>query len=334
MKNQSVDLSKHPLVSVIIPAYNSSEYIAETISSVLAQTYQNFEIIVINDGSKDVDQLETVLSKFGGRIVYLSRENGGPGAARNTGIEVAKGELIGFLDGDDIWLPLFLEDSVRLLKENRWDMIYSDSLMFGDVAREGLRYSETAPTKGAINTESIIRGTINVILSGTVANAEAVRNCGGFREARRDMANEDFDLWFKIAKKGYKIGYNPKVSLKYRVHKNNISGGMRKIAERGVLGMRYFRDQYDLSEQEKIAVDEREHELYSQLMIEKAKIQLAHGKYDDSITSFAEGRHAFNRGKLSVIEAMLRISPQLTRLAFKQFRPREYKKALTESIGN
>src|SRR5712671_2294711 len=87
-----------PAVSVIIPAYNSAAYIAETLESVFAQTLADFEVIVINDGSPDTDQLEKVLEHYRERIVYLKQENRGPSAARNIGIRSSRGEFLAFLD--------------------------------------------------------------------------------------------------------------------------------------------------------------------------------------------------------------------------------------------
>src|SRR5262245_40798347 len=100
------------LVSVIIPAYNVGNLIAQTIDSVLAQHYRNFEIRVVNDGSPDTPALEAALEPYRERITYIVQENAGPSAARNAGIEHARGELIAFLDGDDIWLPHCLTEQV------------------------------------------------------------------------------------------------------------------------------------------------------------------------------------------------------------------------------
>ena len=93
------------LVSVVIPAYNVGNLIAQTLDSVFAQRYRNFEVVVVNDGSPDTPALEAALAPFRDRITYVVQENAGPSAARNAGIEHSRGDLIAFLDGDDIWLP-------------------------------------------------------------------------------------------------------------------------------------------------------------------------------------------------------------------------------------
>src|ERR1035438_221584 len=94
-----------PLVSVIIPAYRAAASIAATLESVLAQTFRDYEIIVVNDGSPDSEAVETALEPYRARIVYLRQQNQGPGGARNTGILTARGKYIALLDADDVWYP-------------------------------------------------------------------------------------------------------------------------------------------------------------------------------------------------------------------------------------
>src|SRR3990172_2985097 len=102
-----------PLVSVVIPTYNSAQFIGEAVRSVLEQTYSHHEVIVVDDGS--TDNSEDVLRLFGERIQYIHQENRGPSAARNGGIRLAKGDYICFLDADDLWLPGELEVQVSFM---------------------------------------------------------------------------------------------------------------------------------------------------------------------------------------------------------------------------
>src|ERR1051326_8460176 len=98
-----------PIVSVIIPAYNAAAFIGETLDSVYAQTFKDFEVVVVNDGSPDTDELERALERYAAKLRYLKQDNQGAAAARNTGITAARGEFVAFLDADDMWLPAFLE---------------------------------------------------------------------------------------------------------------------------------------------------------------------------------------------------------------------------------
>jgi len=107
----------NPLVSVVIPVYNSAEYIVETIKSALAQHYKPFEVIVVDDGS--TDNTKDLLEPYLHRISYLYKENGGPASARNTGVNNAKGEYIAFLDADDLWMPEKLARQMDVFNQDK-----------------------------------------------------------------------------------------------------------------------------------------------------------------------------------------------------------------------
>src|ERR1051325_7839947 len=109
MSNQN-----HPLVSVIVPTYNRANLLRETIESVLAQTYPNIELIVVDDGS--TDETPELLKQYDDRLAYIRKQNAGGTAARNTGILAAHGEYLNFLDHDDLFLPTKIERQVKILQ--------------------------------------------------------------------------------------------------------------------------------------------------------------------------------------------------------------------------
>lgn len=120
-----------PKVSVVIPTYNYAQYIKEAIDSVLAQTYKDYEIIVVDDGS--TDDTKGTVSQYGPEIEYIRQENQGPSAAKNTGIRNSKGEYIGILDSDDLWLPSKLEKQIKVFEANSGlGLVYSDGFVFGE----------------------------------------------------------------------------------------------------------------------------------------------------------------------------------------------------------
>src|SRR6185369_4654551 len=116
------------LVSIIMPAYNAGKYIADSIRSVLAQTYSNWELIVVDDGSTD-DTAAIVqdFTKREGRVRYIYQENGRLGKARNTGVRNSQGDLIAFLDSDDLWIETKLELQLRALREQNADLVYCNA---------------------------------------------------------------------------------------------------------------------------------------------------------------------------------------------------------------
>ena len=103
-------------VSVVIPFYNGAEWLCEAVQSVLDQTYKNIEIIVVNDGSPE--DVTIFLKKYGDKIIYRFKENGGPASARNLALEIATGDYIAFLDSDDLWLPTKTEKQIAFMEKN------------------------------------------------------------------------------------------------------------------------------------------------------------------------------------------------------------------------
>src|SRR5680860_301446 len=114
------------LVSVIMPAYNSAAFIAESIRSVLQQTHQNWELLIIDDASKDdtVSIIEKIQDTDSRIKLFQNESNKGTGVCRNTGIEAAQGAYIAFLDADDLWLPQKLETQLEFMQENDVVMTY------------------------------------------------------------------------------------------------------------------------------------------------------------------------------------------------------------------
>src|ERR1700749_83796 len=103
------------LVSVIMPAYNSGRYLAESVRSVQAQTFGGWELVVVDDGSTDdTGEVARRLAEADARVRYVRRPNGGQAAARNTGLAEARGRLVAFLDADDLWLPEKLEAQMEV----------------------------------------------------------------------------------------------------------------------------------------------------------------------------------------------------------------------------
>jgi glycosyltransferase involved in cell wall biosynthesis len=160
---------KAPKISVVIPAYNAAEFIGAAIDSVLAQKYTEYEIIVVNDGSPDTDRFERAIRTRREEIIYIKQANAGAGVARNTAIEHARGELIAFLDGDDVWLPDFLVSQFVFMQSGGYDMVYCDAYLFGLNSAYRRTFMETAPSEGEANFESILDMQCSVITSGTMA---------------------------------------------------------------------------------------------------------------------------------------------------------------------
>jgi glycosyltransferase involved in cell wall biosynthesis len=132
-----------PAVSIIIPAYNVDEYIGAALDSVFAQTWQDFEVIVVNDGSPRTAQLEAALAPYRDRIVYISQENRGVSGARNTGIRAARGEFYAQLDPDDLWEPEYLSTQLETLRNSPGaDLVFPNAVIFGEGPEVGRTFLE------------------------------------------------------------------------------------------------------------------------------------------------------------------------------------------------
>lgn len=317
-------VNQTPVVSVVIPAYNVAGFIAETLDSVFSQTYENHEIVLVNDGSPDTEKLETALAPYAEKIVYLKQENGGTAAARNTAIKNSRGEFSAFLDGDDVWLPDYLASQIAALNEKNCDLIYCGALLFGSRRENSQTYSETSPSNGAVNPESLINGTCNVITSGTLARREKIMQAGLFDEQLPRIGMEDFDLWFRLAKMGVHLDYQRKVLLKYRVRPNSLSGSNVRRAEREITALDIISRKYDLNAAEKAMLEKQREKAVAELEIEKGKLNLAKGEYRAARENFRAANRHYRKLKFSVLTAFLQFSPQITRKLFERLRPAEF----------
>lgn len=216
-----------PKVSVIIPCYNSQNTIRETVESVLAQTMQDFELIVVDDGS--TDDTKKILSDYVDQVKYLYRENGGQSAARNTGIRAASGETIAFVDSDDLWYPEKLDKQIRILEEKKVDWCYCDCLYFhnSNSTSFGKHSDLFYPAKEGWIAKSLLMG--NCIASPTPLIRRSVfEGCGLFDESPLFRIGEDWEMWLRIAAQ-YPVGYSTEVLAKHREHAGSVSHGADPI---------------------------------------------------------------------------------------------------------
>jgi glycosyltransferase involved in cell wall biosynthesis len=194
-----------PLVSAIVASYNRAHIVGEAIESILRQSYKNIEILVVDDGS--TDDTVTKLACYGDSIRVITQKNGGPGAARNRGLKESTGELIAFLDSDDLWLPHFIERQVRLLERAGSNVACSLSNAKLQFASGKLSTSFDFALFEVPNGESIwlnpgeVLATRSVMFTQmVVARRTALERVGGFDESLWSL--EDYDLALKLSLQG------------------------------------------------------------------------------------------------------------------------------------
>ena len=300
-----------PSVSVVIPAYNVAPYIAETLNSVFAQTFTDYEVIVIDDGSADGEELERALEPYLERVRYVRQENRGAGAARNHGVQEARGEFVAFLDSDDLWLPEYLEEQVRFLRQDGYDLAYADALLFGDSPIAGKTYMETAPSVGPVTFLSLVRNECNIITSGVVAQRCALVKVGLFNESLRN--GQDFELWARLARSGARLGYQRKVLLRYRCREGSLSGDMMNRLTRETRVYRYIADNYDLTDEERAEVSRTMELQRGAVDLATAKLNLLDGQFDEARSAFERAHGVLGGWKLRAVVLMLRVAPRLLR---------------------
>ena len=206
-----------PLVSVIIPTYNNAALVSDAIESVLAQTYRNREIVVVDDGS--TDDTASRLERFGAKINLIRREHGGPAVARNAGIRASRGELVGFLDSDDVWRPEKLELSVpALLAGSEIGVVYTALRIHEmDTGRSYLLRQYTMSGRMARELFIECRGVNTSTLLVRRSSLEAV---GHFDE---DLFRaQDWDMMIRLAEQ-FEYAHVQEVLTERRLHAGSLS---------------------------------------------------------------------------------------------------------------
>lgn len=226
--------SYSPLVSIVIPAYNASNYLADAVNSALAQTYKNVEIIVVNDGSKDNGATRSVAESFGDKIRYFEKENGGSSSALNYGIKQMKGEWFSWLSHDDLYYPKKIEKEVEYLRAlspeylkyhvffSAADHVDKDGKI---ISKPQLKRIEALSRKieAFSDNREMIASLTDYTFHGCscLVNRNLFDEIGMFDESLRIV--NDAEMWFRVYAAGCKIHYIPDILVSGRVHAKQIS---------------------------------------------------------------------------------------------------------------
>jgi glycosyltransferase involved in cell wall biosynthesis len=213
-----------PLISVVIPVYNGEKTIKETIESVLNQTFQDFELIVINDGSQDatVGIVEGIQDP---RLKLFSYPNAGQATSRNRGVSQAVGKYIAFLDADDLWTTDKLEAQLQALQANPQAAVAYSWTNFIDESSQFLRRGSYVTATGDVFKNLLV---VNFLENGSnpLIRAEALAEVGEF-DASLTPA-EDWDMWLRLAAR-YQFVAVPSPQVLYRISANSSSSNVSKL---------------------------------------------------------------------------------------------------------
>lgn len=210
------------LVSIVIPTFNDRDWICDAVDSALAQSYEKCEVIVVDDGS--TDGTEALLrSRYRGRIRYLHQPNRGLGAARNTGLAMASGEYVQFLDADDILLPSKVATHVRALEDDsRYSVVYSDFEFVDGSDITARTPSGFTPRYCSGNVLKNLLEDNFVVVHAALSRRADVQSVHGFDESLH--ACEDYDLWMRLAAAERLFLFTPEVLVLYRRRTGSMSG--------------------------------------------------------------------------------------------------------------
>ena len=205
-------------ISVIIPNYNYGRFIGEAIESVLAQTFPPYEIIVVDDGSDD--NSADIVKTFGSRVKFIQQRNQGVGAARNNGVKNSSGNLIAFLDADDIWLPTKLEKQVELLQQdNKIGMVSCGMREFDKDDKTIAEYNQGQNgwcAKNILMIEPVVVGPG----STSLVRRDTFEKIKGFDENKEMHPSEDWEFCYRVALIS-KVAFTPEILVEYRNHGGN-----------------------------------------------------------------------------------------------------------------
>ncbi len=206
-----------PLVSVVIPTYNNASMASEAVDSVLGQTYRRREIIVVDDGSED--DTASRLARFGAAITLITQEHLGPAVARNAGIRSGTGELVAFLDSDDVWMPDKLERCVAALQARPEAGVAYTALRIHEV-ETGRRYRLPQYTKSGWMARDLFMECRGVNTSTLVVGRTCLEKVGLFDEEL--FRAQDWDLMIRLAEQ-YEYVHVPEVLTERRLHAKSLS---------------------------------------------------------------------------------------------------------------
>lgn len=227
----------NPIVSIIMPAFNAEEFIQEAINSVIAQTYLNWELIIIDDGStdntKNICNLNIVKDK---RIKYLHKFNSGPASARNFGITYSNAGLIAFLDADDLWHPKKLEITLFHFYRLNVDLIFTNTYLFSK--REELLHIDQLATSSVqdknsyFGTEAIIDffESNRIPVLTVLVKKSVILSVAAFATNKEYIFIEDFHLWLKLLKSGFEFASISEPLSFYRIHSQSSSNTDKSIS--------------------------------------------------------------------------------------------------------
>lgn len=324
-------MADKPLVSIIIPAYNVADYIQETLASVFEQSLKNIEIILVNDGSDDTEELENNIQASISRLTYITQNNSGAGAARNTGIRNATGQYIAFLDADDIWLPDYLEKQLKYLEAGGYDVVSANALIIEHPIYTDITYRTLSPCSGDISIANLLNFNCSPITSGTVVKRSALDRFGYFDP--NISRGQDFDLWLRIRLGGGKLISHNEVLVYYRYRTTGLTGSMLMEAERTQEILRVVKEKYSFDKCDELVLAESMKKADLFLKLTEGKIALITNRYNEATVKFYEAQKLSPTFKMQLVCFTVKYFPRLSHHIYRIWRGKESGLLLSQTVN-
>jgi glycosyltransferase involved in cell wall biosynthesis len=299
-----------PKVSIIIPSYKTAGMIAACLDSAFAQTYSDFEAVVVNDGSPDTPELEKVLQPYMDRIVYIKQENKRCAGARNNAIRNARGEFVAFLDSDDTWMPDHLASQMKLFADDpSLDLVYCDGILMLDA--EERKFMDKNPSSGEATFEALIVERCQIPISTVVARKRTIVDAGLFDEKLPRC--DDYDMWVRSAFIGAKIGYTRKLGARFFVGRpGSLSQSKARMIEGYWNILEKFKRTLPLKDADRKVVEERAAQIRARYLLEEGKCKLEERQFDQGRQLISEANDYLHKPSLRMAVIGLGIAPGAT----------------------
>lgn len=273
----------NPVVSVVIPTYNQAGLLEKALKSVICQSFQDWEVIVIDNYSAD-DTQNIVENTDDARIHYIKYHNHGViAASRNKGISLAKGAYIAFLDSDDLWYPDKLETCLTCLSRGK------DAVCHGmKITKDGTKGYDFIPRKPGPDFYATLlyKGNSFITTSTVVMRKELLEKYGGFSEKPEIVTAEDYDLWLRLIKNQILWGVIPEILGEYAMHGTNSSNNvMRQMKAEYAVLQDHVKDMKDLSLATKMRIKKRQ----TMISLRAGRRLQQNGQWRESIPFFLGG---------------------------------------------
>lgn len=300
-----------PFVSVVIPAYNCAQYIAQAVQSVLDQSFPSYEIIIVNDGSPDTAALEAALESFNSRIIYVKQASIGPAGARNTGIRLAQGKYVAFLDGDDYWSREHLAKQIDMLeRQSGLQLAYCDCVLIKD-EKPFTRAFQLQPQAQFVSFESLLREDSAISTSSAVVSRAAILAAGLFDESF--VRCEDFDLWLRMSFAGVRMDYHPDSEVYHRINSIGLSANRIAMIQDLIRVYQKTAAQLRLTGRQLDIISEMVRRAEAEYSVEKLKDSLEKKDFEQAKSAADRALTLKKNWKLKVSALALRTAPRAFR---------------------